>query len=106
DVGAVLAAALFDGADDNRLGDVALLDRRPGDRVLDRHHDDIAEPPVTAMMTPEHLDALGALGAGVVGDGHHGSKLDPESASRSPTGLVGRPRRTATACPWTSGASP
>jgi hypothetical protein len=76
DVGAVLAAVLLHRAHDDRLRDLALLDRGARDRVLHRHDHDVAEASVPPMVAAEHLDALGALRARVVRHGHHRSKLD------------------------------
>src|SRR4051812_31931491 len=62
------AAALLDGADDDRLDDVALLDVAAGDRVLDGGDDDVADTGVAAARTAEHADAQNLLGTRVVGD--------------------------------------
>src|SRR3954452_8111499 len=68
DVRAVGPPALLDGADDDGLDDVALLDVAAGDRVLDGGGDYVAESGVAAGGTTEHADAENLLGAGVVGD--------------------------------------
>src|SRR4051812_11972452 len=68
DVRTVGAAALLDGADDDRLDDVALLDVAAGDRVLDGGDDDVADTGVAAARTTEHADAEDLLRTRVVGD--------------------------------------
>src|SRR3954463_1546326 len=57
DVGPVGPAALLDGAHDDGLDDVALLDVAPGDRVLDGRDDGVADPGVAAPGPAEHPDA-------------------------------------------------
>ena len=68
DVGAVGTAALLDGAHDDGLDDVALLDVATGDRVLDGGDDDVADAGVAPTRATEHTDAQDLLGTGVVGD--------------------------------------
>src|SRR3954469_24917990 len=76
DVRAVGAAALLDGADDDRLDDVALLDVAAGDRVLDGGDDDVADTGVAPARTTEHPDAEDLLGTRVVGDSQPRLLLD------------------------------
>src|SRR3954452_4349707 len=68
DVRAVGAAALLDGADDDGLDHVALLDVAAGDRVLDGGDDDVADAGVATARAAEHADAENLLGTRVVGD--------------------------------------
>jgi hypothetical protein len=54
DVAAILAALFLDGADDDRLDDVALLDVAAGDRVLDGG-DDVTDTGVTPLRATRTL---------------------------------------------------
>src|SRR5215207_5654090 len=53
DVRAVGTTGLLDGADDDRLDDVALLDVATGDRVLDGRDDGVAEARIAALRATE-----------------------------------------------------
>src|ERR1700727_2314284 len=68
DVAAVGAAALLDGANDDGLDDLTLLDVAAGDGVFDRRNHDVADAGIPPRRTAEHADAQDLLGAGVVGD--------------------------------------
>src|SRR3954471_5185371 len=68
DVRAVAATVLLDGAHDDGLDDVALLDVAARDRVLDGGDDDVADAGVAPTRAAEHTDAEDLLGARVVGD--------------------------------------
>src|SRR5690349_368123 len=68
DIGAVLALGLFGRAHDHRSRHLALLDLAGGDRVLDRHDHDVAEPGVATLGPAEHADHERPPGARVVGD--------------------------------------
>src|SRR3954467_14716404 len=68
-------------ADDDRLVDVALLDAAAGRRFLHRHDDDVADAGETALRAAQHLDALDALRAAIVGDVEVGLHLDHRSNS-------------------------
>src|SRR6478672_2728036 len=68
DVGTVGTAALLDGAHDDGLDDVALLDVAARDRVLDGGDDDVADAGVAPTRTAEHADAQNLLRTRVVGD--------------------------------------
>src|SRR3954452_5036110 len=76
DVRAVGAAALLGGAHDDRLHDLALLDRPTGQGVLDRGDDHVADAGVAARGTPEHADAQDLFGPRVVRDLAPGFLLD------------------------------
>src|SRR5688500_8493641 len=81
DVGAVLAARLLRGADDDRLGHVALLHLAGRDGVLDRHHDGVAEAGIPALAPAEDADHQRAPGAAVVRDAENRFLLDHGIAS-------------------------
>src|SRR5260370_10710287 len=68
DVGAVLTLGLFGRAHDDRPHHLALLDLSGGYGVLNRDHDDVAEPGVAALGSAEHADHQRAPRAGVVRD--------------------------------------
>src|SRR5215471_4811466 len=68
DRAAVRPPDLLRRAHDHRLMHVALLDAAPRDRILDRHDDDVADAGVLPLRAAEHLDALHAAGARIVGD--------------------------------------
>src|SRR5215469_7108024 len=60
----------------HRARHLALLHRPVGDRLLDRHDDDVAEGGVSLVGAAEDADALRLLGARVVRDVEHGPGLD------------------------------
>ena len=68
DVGAVVAPELLLRAHDDRLDDLALLDRALRVRLLDGRGDDVAHARVAAARAAHHADAEDLAGAGVVGD--------------------------------------
>jgi large subunit ribosomal protein L14 len=68
DVAAIGTPTLLDGADDDRLHDIALLHPGAGQGVLDRRDDDVADTGIPAPGTAHHPDAQDLLGTGVVGD--------------------------------------
>src|SRR5712671_1576525 len=76
DGAAVRPANLLRRAHDHRLMDVALLDAAARDRLLDRDDDDVADRRRPAMRAAQHLDALDAARAGIVGDVEIGLHLD------------------------------
>src|SRR5207248_784300 len=73
---AVGPADLLRGAHDHGLMHVALLDAAARDRVLHGHHDYVADGRVFALGAAQHLDALDAPSAGIVGDIEIGLHLD------------------------------
>src|SRR4051795_8769950 len=75
------ARDVLGGADDDRLVDVALLDSAAGRRFLHRHDDDVADAGETALRAAQHLDALDALRAAIVGDVEVGLHLYHRSNS-------------------------
>src|SRR3954462_14959821 len=68
DVGAVVAPELLLRAHDDRLDDLALLDRALRVRLLDGRRDDVAHARVAAAGAAHHADAEDLAGARVVGD--------------------------------------
>src|SRR5260221_3790112 len=76
DGAAVRPANLLRRAHDHRLMDVALLDAAARDRLLDRDDDDVADRRRPAMRAAQHLDALDAARAGIVGNVEIGLHLD------------------------------
>src|SRR3954471_1596870 len=68
DVGAVVAPELLLGAHDDRLDDLALLDRALRVRLLDGGGDDVPHARVAAAGAAHHADAEDLAGARVVGD--------------------------------------
>ena len=76
DVAAVAAALLLDGAHDDRLDDLPLLDRAVRRRFLHRRGDDVAEPRVAAGRAADRVDDGDLARAGVVGDVENRSHLD------------------------------
>src|SRR6202008_4419713 len=68
DVGAVVAPELLARAHDDRLDDLALLDRPLGIGELDGRGDDVPHARVAAARAAHHADAEDLAGAGVVGD--------------------------------------
>src|SRR6185295_2664329 len=75
-VSAVLAPRVLLDAHDHTLDHGALLDLGAGQRLLHRGDDDVAQAGVTAVRAAQHLDALDALRAGVVGDVQERLHLD------------------------------
>src|SRR3954451_13811458 len=69
------------GADDDRLVDVALLDAAARRGLLHRDADDVADAGEAALGAAQHLDALDALCAAVVGDLEVRLHLDHRSNS-------------------------
>src|SRR5688500_20100477 len=69
------------GADDDRLVDVALLDASARRGLLHRHDDDVADAGEAPLGAAQHLDALDALRAAIVGDVEVGLHLDHRSNS-------------------------
>src|SRR5215469_708277 len=106
---AVDAADFLRRAYDHRLMHVAFLDRAARDRLLDRHHDYIADGRVFALGAPQHLDALDAPGAGIVGHVEirlhldHGAYSFPAAASA--TGCFARRRLGRSACAARAGTA-
>src|SRR5688500_15794544 len=68
DVGAVVAPELLLRAHDDRLDDLALLDRPLRVGLLDRRGDDVPHARVATAGAALHADAEDLAGAGVVGD--------------------------------------
>src|ERR687890_2552390 len=68
DVRAVVAAELLLGAHDDRLDDVALLDRPLRVGLLDRRGDDVADAGIAPARAALDADAEDLARAGVVGD--------------------------------------
>src|SRR3954447_7351452 len=68
DVGAVVAPELLLRAHDDRLDDLALLDRPLRVGLLDRGRDDVPDARVAAARAALDADAEDLTGAGVVGD--------------------------------------
>src|SRR6185436_8006647 len=68
DVGAVLPAGLLHGANQDRLGHVALLHLAGGDRILDGHHHGVADSGIAALAAAQYPDDQRLPGAGVVRD--------------------------------------
>jgi len=76
DLAAVGAADALGDPHDDGLHDLALLHAPLRDRLLDGDDDDVAEAGVPTPRAAQHLDALDALRAGVVGDLEDGAHLD------------------------------
>src|SRR6266566_4390615 len=68
DVGAVLALGLLGRSHDHRLHDLALFHLAGRYGVLDRDHDDVAEPRVAPLGPAEHTDHERAARARVIRD--------------------------------------
>src|SRR3989454_12765848 len=68
DVGAVLALRLLGRPHDHGLDDLALFPLAGGDGVLDRDHDDVAQPRVAPLGPAEHADHERSTRARVVRD--------------------------------------
>src|SRR4029079_8787810 len=83
DLRAVVAAVGLLRPDDDRLHDLALLDRALRGRGLDGADDHVADARVAAMRAAEHADAQDLPGAGVVGDTQTGLLLDHLATSRT-----------------------
>src|SRR5690242_11764949 len=100
---AVVAAVGLLRPDDDRLDDVALLDRALRRGGLHRSNDDVADARVAPVRAPHHADAEELAGAGVVGDLQTRLLLDHWSAP-----ITWQPRRSrpaASASSWRSAAS-
>src|SRR6185295_1007011 len=78
---AVGAVDVLGGADDDGPVDVAFLDAAARRRLLDGDDDDVADAGEAPLRTAQHLDALDALGAAIVGDLKVGLHLDHRSNS-------------------------
>src|SRR5436190_1108031 len=87
DVGAVVAPELLLRAHDDRLDDLALLDRPLRVGLLDRRRDDVAHARVAAARAALHADAEDLAGAGVVGDLEAGLVLDHRARSTTSSSL-------------------
>src|SRR6185437_2004145 len=85
DRAAVGAADFLRGADNHRAVHVALLHAAARDRLFDRDDDDVADHGVFALRAAEHLDALDATSAGIVGHVEIGLHLDHDTALAPPT---------------------
>src|SRR4051794_11075005 len=83
DVGAVLAPELLLRAHDDRLDDIALLDRPVRVGLLDRRDDDVPHARVTTARAAHHADRQDLARAGVVGDAQPGLVLDHRARSRT-----------------------
>src|SRR5215210_6550379 len=81
DVGAVVAPELLLRAHDDRLDDLALLDRSLRVGLLDRGGDDVPHARIAAARAALHPDAEDLPGAGVVGDPQPGLVLDHRARS-------------------------
>src|SRR2546423_5768199 len=67
DVGAIWAAELLAGADDDRLHDLALADAALRARLLDGGGDHVADSRIAPVRPPLHANAEDLARAGVVG---------------------------------------
>src|SRR5262245_23835387 len=105
DVGAVLAPELLLRAHDDRLDDLALLDRALRVGLLDGCGDDVADAGVAAPGAALDADAEDLARAGVVGDLQSRLVLDHFARSRISTSrqrfvrLIGRDSTTRTRSP-------
>src|SRR3954452_25343594 len=105
DVRAVVAPELLLRAHDDRLDDLALLDRPLRVGLLDRRRDDVAHARVAAARAALHADAEDLAGAGVVGDLEAGLVLDHRARSTTSSSLqrllrdIGRHSWTRTVSP-------
>ena len=86
------------GADDDRLVDVALLDAAARDRLLDRNDDHVADGGRLALGAAQHLDALDATRAGIVGDVEIGLHLDHWAPPASSTAVSAMSAAPGAAC--------
>ena len=75
-VGAILAADLLNGANDDATDNVLLLDVGTRSSLLDSTDEHIADACITTLGTAKHLDAANLASAGVVGDVQHGLHLN------------------------------
>src|ERR1044071_3218974 len=89
---AVGPAQFFGRAHHHSLHDLALFRLAVGNRFLHRDHDDIADRSVLALATAEHLDALHAARAGIVGHIQCRSHLNHELTSTARKSLQSRRR--------------
>src|SRR4051812_37130384 len=112
DVRAVLAPELLLGAHDDRLDDLALLDRALRVGLLDGRGDDVADAGIAPARAALDADAEDLARAGVVGDLQPRLVLDHFARSRTSTrrqrfmALMGRDSITRTRSPsWASLAS-
>ena len=99
DVGAVVAPELLLRAHDDRLDDLALLDRPLRVGLLDGGGDDVPHARVAAAGAALHADAEDLAGAGVVGDLQAGLVLDHLARSSDfdqPPALAARHRAALT----------
>src|ERR1700710_51325 len=80
---AVGTVDVLGGPHDHVLVDVALLPAAPRLRFLDGDDDDVANAGEAPLGAAQHLDALDALGAAIVGDLKVGLHLDHRSNSFS-----------------------
>src|SRR6185437_3794278 len=80
DRAAVRPADLLGRAHDHRLMHVALLDAAARDRLLDRDDDDVAHGGRLALRAAQHLDALDAPRARIVGHIEIGLHLDHDAS--------------------------
>src|SRR3954447_1771312 len=109
DVRAVVATELLLGAHDDRLDDVALLDRPVRVGLLDRGDDDVAHARIAAARAAHHADREDLARAGVVGHAQPGLVLDHRARSRTSSSRqrllrdIGRHSWTRTVSPmWAS----
>src|SRR3954452_8684815 len=84
DVAAVGTALLLLHPDDDALHDLALLDGRAGDGVLDGGDEDVADAGVAPLGAAEHADAEDLLGPTVVRDSEARLLLDHRTTSPFP----------------------
>src|SRR4051812_45170963 len=85
DVRAVVAPELLLRAHDDRLDDVALLDRPVRVGLLDRGDDDVAHARVTAARAAHDADGEDLARAGVVGHAQAGLVFGHPGRSRTPS---------------------
>src|SRR4051794_17161572 len=83
DVGAVLAPERLLGAHDDRLDDIALLDRAVRVGLLDRGHDDVPHARVATARAAHDADGQDLTCARVVGHAQPGLVLDHRARSRT-----------------------
>src|SRR5215203_2580805 len=109
DVGAIVAPELLLRAHDDRLDDVALLDRPVRVGLLDGGHDDVPHARVAAARAAHHADGEDLARAGVVGHAQPGLVLDHRARSRTSSSRqrlvrdIGRHSWTRTVSPaWAS----
>src|SRR5262249_40671979 len=85
DVGAVRAAELLPGADDDRLNDLALADAALRAGLFDGRRDHVADPGIAAVGAALDPDAEDLARARVVGDFEPGLLLDHRAFSTTST---------------------